>query len=201
MHYKVDVYLIKRYSNRRLYDPQANRSITLDDLAELVKRGSKIKVVESKSGKDVTARVLGQALITDMKRWKDTESKVEIIKLMISEGEGAVDILKKTYLAGLGAFEITKSKAEEIIDTLIKKGEIKKGERSDAVMELMDKVEDNVKSFKDKVSTEVESKIENMKVAKKADLENLETKVDSLIETLAKLEEKLSPKKSEDKPD
>ena len=33
----LSVYLIKRYSNRRLYDPQANRSINLDDLAEIIR--------------------------------------------------------------------------------------------------------------------------------------------------------------------
>ena len=165
------MYIIKRYSNRRLYDPQANRTITLDDLAELIKQGNRVKVVESQSGRDITSRVLLQTLMTDMRRWKDTESKTEIIKLLISEGEGTMDIIKKTYLASLGAFEITREKAEEIIDTLIKKGEVKKGERAEAVMELMDKVEDNVKSFKDKVSSEVESKIESMKMAKKTDME------------------------------
>ncbi len=187
------MYIIKRYSNRRLYDPQANRSITLDDLVTLVKKGTRIKVIESKSEKDVTARVLGQALLADMKHWKDAQSKAEIMKLlMITEGEGTVDILKKTYLASLGAFEMTREKAEEIIDTLVKKGEVKKGERADAVVELMDKVNDNVKTFKDKVSSEVESKLKAMRLARKNDLEELEKKVDSLIEAVAKLEEKIS---------
>jgi len=195
VHYIFSVYLIKRYSNRRLYDPQANRSINLDDLAEIIRKGNRVKVVESQSGRDVTARVLSQTLINDLRRWKDTESKIEIMKLIISEGEGSMDILKKTYLASLGAIEITKNKAEELIDTLIKKGEIKKGERANAVMELMDKVHDNVKTFKDKVSAEVEEKVSRMKVAKKTDMENLEKKVDSLIESLAKIEEKLGKKK------
>ena len=189
------MYLIKRYSNRRLYDPQANRSINLSDLAELIRQGNRVRVIESQSETDITVRVLSQALINDMKNWRNTGSKVEILKLLISEREGAMDILKKTYLATLGAFELTRSKAEEIIDNLIKKGEVKKGERADAVMELMNKVHDNVKTFKDKVSAEVEEKIHHMKMAKKSDLENLEKKVDSMIESLAKLEEKLGQEK------
>jgi polyhydroxyalkanoate synthesis repressor PhaR len=185
------VYIIKRYSNRRLYDPQANRSITLEDLVRLVKKGTRVKIIESKSEKDITSRVLAQALLTDMKRWKDTQSKAEIIKMLIAEGEGTVDILKKTYLASVGAFEMTREKAEEIIDTLVKKGEVKRGERADAVSELMDKVNENVKNFKDRVSHEVESKLKNMRMARKTDLEELEKKVDSLIEAVAKLEEKI----------
>jgi len=177
-----------------MYDPQANRSITLDDLVELIKKGTRVKVIESKTGKDVTVQVLSQALLADMKRWNDTKSKAEIIKMIILEGEGAVDILKKTYLASLGAVEMTREKAEEIIDTLIKKGEVKKGERTDAVVELMDKVNENFKTFKDKVSNEVESKVKKMRMARKNDLEALEKKVDSLIEAVAKLEEKLGQK-------
>jgi len=195
MHYKYDVYEIKRYSNRRLYDPQANSSITLNDLVDLVKRGKRIKVIDSRSGRDITARVLTQALVSDMQNWRDTESKIEIMKMLIMEGEGAVDLFKKTYLAGLGAFEMTRSKAEEIVDSLIKKGEVAKGERSDAVVELMEKVEENVNTFKDRVSAEVEAKMDNMRLAKKSDLENLENKVDGLIETIARLEARLNEKK------
>ncbi len=192
MHYKWVVYEIKRYSNRRLYDPQANRSITINDLVELIKKGKRIRVTDSQSGKDITSRVLAQALVSDMQNWRDTESKIEIMKKLIMEGEGAVDLFKKTYLAGLGAFEMTRSKAEEIVDTLIKKGEVAREERSDAVVELMEKVEDNVNTFKDRVSAEVESKLENMRVAKKTELDNLENKVDSLIESVARLEAQLN---------
>lgn len=191
MHYNMDVYLIKRYSNRRLYDPQENRTITLDDLIQLIRSGRKVKVVENQTDRDITGRVLAQALVYDLKSWKDGESKIEIMKLLISEGEGAMDFLKKTMLASIGAFEMTRSKVEEIVDTLVEKGEIKKGERSQAVMEMMDKVDENMKNFRARVSEEVEAKLKSMRVARKNDLEQLENKVDQLIESLAKLEDKL----------
>ncbi|MBD3382097.1 MAG: hypothetical protein GF404_07865 [candidate division Zixibacteria bacterium] len=191
MHYNMNVYLIKRYSNRRLYDPQENRTITLDDLIHLIRTGRKVKIVESQTDRDITGRVLAQALVYDLKSWQDGESKIEIMKLLISEGEGAMDFIKKTMLASIGAFEMTRSKVEEIVDTLVEKGEIKKGERSQAVMEMMDKVDENMKNFRARVSEEVESKLKSMRVAKKNDLEQLEGKVDQLIESLAKLEAKL----------
>jgi len=192
MHYKYIVYIITRYSNRRLYDPQANRSITLEDLTELIRGGQKVRVVESLNGRDVTGRVLAQALIFDIRRWKDADARIEILKTILREGEGTMDILKKTYLASLGALELTREKAEELIDTLIKKGEIKRGEREDALSELLDKVRDNVVSLKDRISAEVEKKIESLRVARKTDLDALSKKVDSLTESLAKIEEKLN---------
>jgi len=56
--------LIKRYPNRRLYDTQKSAYITLDDLAnQFQQHPHRIKVVDSKSGEDLTRRVLIQVLL------------------------------------------------------------------------------------------------------------------------------------------
>jgi len=42
--------LIRKYANRRLYDAQESRHVTLDDLRKLIAAGQRIKVVDDKSG-------------------------------------------------------------------------------------------------------------------------------------------------------
>ena len=59
------VKLIKRYPNRRLYDTQRGEHITLDTLADDLMRGEEVKVIENKTGKDITRRVMLQAMLTD----------------------------------------------------------------------------------------------------------------------------------------
>jgi polyhydroxyalkanoate synthesis repressor PhaR len=54
--------LIKKYANRRLYDASQSRHITLDDIRELIVKGEKIKVVEDKTGKDLTRHILLQVI-------------------------------------------------------------------------------------------------------------------------------------------
>jgi polyhydroxyalkanoate synthesis repressor PhaR len=54
--------LIRKYSNRRLYDPVGSRHVTLDDLRQLIVAGEKIKVVDEKSGDDLTRAVLLQII-------------------------------------------------------------------------------------------------------------------------------------------
>ncbi len=54
--------IIKKYANRRLYDAAASRHVTLDDLRKLIVAGEKIKVVEDKSGEDITRAILLQIL-------------------------------------------------------------------------------------------------------------------------------------------
>ncbi len=56
---------IKKYANRRLYNTRESRYITLDDLAELVKRNEEFVVVDAKSGKDITHSVLTQIIVEE----------------------------------------------------------------------------------------------------------------------------------------
>lgn len=57
--------LIKKYGNRRLYDTARSRYITLEDLADLIRRGETddVRVVDAKSGKDLTTATLAQIIV------------------------------------------------------------------------------------------------------------------------------------------
>ncbi len=59
--------LIKRYENRKLYDPGARRYVTLTDLARLVADGGEIRVVDQRTGEDLTTLVLAQVVLEGIK--------------------------------------------------------------------------------------------------------------------------------------
>ncbi len=54
--------LIKKYANRRLYDSSQSRHITLEDIRMLIVKGEKLKVVEDKTGHDITRHILLQVI-------------------------------------------------------------------------------------------------------------------------------------------
>jgi polyhydroxyalkanoate synthesis repressor PhaR len=54
--------LIKKYANRRLYDASQSRHITLDDIRQLIVKGEKIRIVEDKTGHDITRHILLQVI-------------------------------------------------------------------------------------------------------------------------------------------
>jgi polyhydroxyalkanoate synthesis repressor PhaR len=54
--------LIKKYPNRRLYDTEESRYITLTDVQKLVREGAEIKVVDTQSGDDITRSILIQII-------------------------------------------------------------------------------------------------------------------------------------------
>src|SRR2546430_4484292 len=65
--------LIRKYANRRLYDAQDSRHVTLDDLRKLIAGGQRIKVVDDKSGVDTTRSVLLQ-IIASQEQFGDRKS-------------------------------------------------------------------------------------------------------------------------------
>lgn len=61
--YAVPVVIVKKYSNRRLYDTDWSRYITLEELAERIRGGDDVRVVDAKSGDDLTQSVLAQIIL------------------------------------------------------------------------------------------------------------------------------------------
>ena len=55
--------LIKKYGNRRLYDTAGSRYITLEELAEIVRREDSVRVVDAKTGEDLTTSTLAQIIV------------------------------------------------------------------------------------------------------------------------------------------
>jgi polyhydroxyalkanoate synthesis repressor PhaR len=55
--------LIKKYGNRRLYDTVHSRYITLEELAGIIQGGEDVRVVDAKSGEDLTTSTLAQIII------------------------------------------------------------------------------------------------------------------------------------------
>jgi polyhydroxyalkanoate synthesis repressor PhaR len=63
-----DPIIIKKYANRRLYDTESSSYITLERLAELVRQKREFKVVDAKSGDDITRQVLAQIIMDEESR-------------------------------------------------------------------------------------------------------------------------------------
>jgi polyhydroxyalkanoate synthesis repressor PhaR len=90
--------LIKKYSNRRLYDTAASRYVNLDQVAALVRRGHALKVVDAKSGEDLTRQVLTQIIVEDA-RQPDGGAPVEFLRDMIRATDRAQRDFFEWYLA------------------------------------------------------------------------------------------------------
>ena len=57
--------LVKKYGNRRLYDTEESRYVRLDEIADRIRGGADVQVVDAKSGADLTAPTLAQIIFED----------------------------------------------------------------------------------------------------------------------------------------
>jgi len=60
--------LIKRYSNRKLYEPENRRYVTLEEIADMVRQDIEVKVVDHETGADLTSATLMQIVFDEEKR-------------------------------------------------------------------------------------------------------------------------------------
>jgi len=57
-----DTRIIKRYANRKLYDTEHSRYVTLDQISEMIRNGDDVKIVDNKTKEDLTTVTLAQII-------------------------------------------------------------------------------------------------------------------------------------------
>jgi polyhydroxyalkanoate synthesis repressor PhaR len=186
------VRIIKRYKNRRLYDTQTRQAVTLGGIALLVKNDEQFRIVDNTSNKDITLAVLTNVLSDEIREWGNAAETGKLVRLLIKKGgESGVTILNKTLMAAIGAVSLTKENAEKLIDELIKRGELDKGERVEAIKEALDKAEAKSKEMAGKIRESMKSAKLGKKYAKTIDLEALNDKVDRLTTMVEEIKKTL----------
>jgi polyhydroxyalkanoate synthesis repressor PhaR len=88
-------HLIKKYANRKLYDTRTSRYITLEGIAQLVRDGHEIKVVDRDDGRDLTQVTLSQVVLEQEKR-----GPARLVdaggEMLHDRGQALLDYVRKT---------------------------------------------------------------------------------------------------------
>ncbi|MFY9673393.1 MAG: polyhydroxyalkanoate synthesis regulator DNA-binding domain-containing protein [Terriglobales bacterium] len=102
---KTSEILIKKYGNRRLYDTAGSRYVNLDDLAAFVRKGKEVRVVDAKTGRDLTRVTLTQIITEDAKD-KPTGLPLELLRqLIIASDEVRQEFLMWYLKSAFDTFE------------------------------------------------------------------------------------------------
>ena len=108
-----DVVIIKKYANRRLYDTESSSYITLERLAEMVRQKRQFKVIDAKSGEDLTRGVLTQIIMDEEARGA-TMLPVNFLRQLISMYGDQMQAVVPQYLeASLEQLQRNQSKFRE----------------------------------------------------------------------------------------
>ena len=103
-----DPLIIKRYGNRRLYNTETSTYVNYQDLSEIIRKGQDIRVIDSKSGEDVTKSILIQVILEEEKSNKSVLPAEFLFQLIRSQEESLHDFFQNYLSASFDAYMKTR---------------------------------------------------------------------------------------------
>ena len=176
---------IKRYPNRKLYDTEAKKYITLNSISDLIRNGREIHVIDHASGEDLTTVILTQIIFEQEKKNNGFLPR-SVLRGLVQAGGDTVTSLRKTLAAPLEILAHVDEEIRKRVDSLIKGGEMTFEEGQKLISSLMRKesvpvepkrpVEDVLSSHLADLGVPTRQEVNDLK----AQLESLEAALDQI---------------------
>ncbi len=180
--------VIKRYTNRKLYDTVESRYVTLDEIAEMVKQGAEVKIIDNRSKEDLTSVTLAQIVFEEEK--KKNQMPLAVLREIIRHpGESFTDFISTQVSPRVDAI---KQEAGQRINTLLRR-EQSEGELTPAA--LLHQSQKVFESWQARVDERVKTAVENLLgnlPALGRDLSTLVQRIDQLEQKISQLEQNQS---------
>ena len=173
--------VIKRYTNRKLYDTVESRYVTLDEIAEMVKAGVEVKILDNRTKEDLTSVTLAQIIFEEEKN--TSKMNLRTLKDMIRYGgERAAQLVEDTQAELRGRVEAVRQAAEQRVQVLLKTSQ----QTSDRAKEMVAASQEAVAQFQRRVDERVRTALEGM-----SSLSDLRRDVSALSDRIGDIEKKL----------
>lgn len=174
--------VIKRYTNRKLYDTVESRYVTLEEIAEMVKAGAEVRIIDNRTKEDLTSVTLAQIIFEEEK--KTSKMSLRTLRDLIRHGgERAQQFVEETHADLLDKVEGLRQVAEQRVQTLITKGQA----TGDRAKDLMASSQEAVGQFQRRVDERVRAAIEGV-----VNLPEMRKEMQQLIARLDDLERRLN---------
>jgi polyhydroxyalkanoate synthesis repressor PhaR len=179
--------IIKRYTNRKLYDTVESRYVTLDEIAVMIKAGADVKILDNRTKEDLTSVTLAQIIFEEEKKTSKMSLKT-LLDLIRHGGERAAQLVEGTQAELRGRVEAVKQAAEQRVQTLLHKGQ----QTSDRAKELVATSQEAVLQFQKRIDERVKSAMDGMSSFGdlQRDLAELSRKISELERRLDEAEKK-----------
>jgi polyhydroxyalkanoate synthesis repressor PhaR len=162
-----DPILIKKYSNRKLYNSSRSRYITLDEIAALIREGKQVKIVDSASQEDLTTVTLAQIILEEEKKRKHL-LPVSFLHQLIQYGHSLQTLFQRQVFSNLEALMTTQTEAGKLWREWATRGWIPPGWQ----------IDEGQASPEGKSEERAEASLRSELKALKASLERLEERID-----------------------
>ncbi|MFB1482948.1 polyhydroxyalkanoate synthesis regulator DNA-binding domain-containing protein [Corallococcus sp. RDP092CA] len=109
--------IIKRYTNRKLYDTVESRYVTLDEIAAMIKEGTEVRIVDNRTKEDLTSVTLAQIIFEEEK--KKNQMPLSVLREIIRHpGESISGFIQKEVTPRVASI---REEAEQRLDKLLRR--------------------------------------------------------------------------------
>lgn len=184
------MHLIKKYANRKLYDTTDKRYLTMDRLAELIKDGHEVSIVDNETGDDLTSAIVSQLLARE-DAGGDKAVPSRVLMQMLRKGRGTLFGYGKKYVAlWQSALTMSKDEIEKLVNSLIVEKEISESDGRNLKNEILG-FANNLKSWiMDNIDQRVSEALKALNLSSKDHVRELTRRVDELTKKVKDLEKK-----------
>lgn len=176
--------VIKRYPNRKLYNTIAKQYISLDGVAELVRQGSEIKVVDNASGEDLTAFTLTQIILGQEKKQDGLLTHSFLMDLIRTRGE-RMSALRNSLRSPLPFWRQIDEEIKERLQALVQAGELSENEANHLIEKLLSPAA--IPNSQSQLSSDMVAFFTRNKLPSREDLQRLDNQLDDLNKKLAEI--------------
>lgn len=184
--------IIKKYANRRLYNTGTSTYVTLDDLAQMVKRGEDFSVQDAKTGDDITHSVLTQIIFEQESKNGNTLLPISFLRQLISYYGDQMQSFVPSYLEqSMHAFGEQQTQIREHMAKTL--GDTPLAKNLQIPMQIMEEqIKRNTEIFQKAMEAftpfSATGKAESKEPARKADAKDVEDLKEQLKALQAKIE-------------
>lgn len=115
--------VIKRYPNRKLYDTEAKQYVSLDRIAELIRQGEEVHVVDHATREDLTSITLTQVIFEQEKKQEGELPKSVLMALIRASGD-TLNTLRRTLTSPLDWLHQVDEEIDRRLQALVRRGEM-----------------------------------------------------------------------------
>lgn len=169
---------IKRYPNRKLYDLDRKRYVTLDDIAFMIQEGDDVQVVDHETGEDLTSVTLSQ-IIFEREKKRSGFLPQSILTSLVRTGGGTLDYLRRSFHTSLGALRLMEEEIDNRIENLVAKGELAQEEAERLRREIYEGASSAAREVLPDLR--VEAALERLNVPTSRDVKALQQQVEQLV--------------------
>src|SRR6188472_3358120 len=110
--------IIKRYANRKLYDTEHSRYVTLDQISEMIRNGDDVKIVDNKTKEDLTTVTLAQIIFEEEKKQRSFLPLGAMRNIIQSGGEWFAEAQRRvqSILPGKRKDDATEAESEAVAE-------------------------------------------------------------------------------------